>query len=413
VSATIALVLKGYPRLSETFIAQEIRQLERRGLEILIVSLRHPTDPHIHPIHREINATLLYLPEYLHHQPGRVLKATLAAWLKPGFWRTLPLWLNDLRRDLSRNRLRRFGQALVLAHELPASIQQLYAHFIHTPASVTRYAARINGLPWSASAHAKDIWTLPDWEVREKLADLTWLVTCTRSNLEHLRSLAADPERISLVYHGLDFERFGVPPEPVDTASAALQRDGIQAPVRLISVGRAVAKKGYDHLLNALAALPSELQWQLIHIGGGELKPQLQQQACRLGIDARIEWLGALPQEQVLDHYRNADLFILASQVIGDGDRDGLPNVLMEAQSQRLCCLSTRISGIPELIIHDQTGILVEQQDETALAQALSQLIQHPRRRRQLAQAGFERVRQAFAVERGIDALMDKFRPQP
>ena len=401
VPPTIALILKGYPRLSETFIAQEILQLERRGLRLLIVSLRHPTDRQHHPIHAEIGAAVNYLPEYLHQEPRRMLRAALAVWRRPGFGAALRCWLRDLRRDPSRNRVRRFGQALVLAHELPPSIRQLYAHFIHTPASVTRYAALINGLPWAASAHAKDIWTLPAWELREKLAELQWLVTCTRANCDYLRALSPAPERVALVYHGLDFERF---PPPNPGATAPVPRDGTRAPARLISVGRAVPKKGYAQLLEALARLPAELQWQFTHIGGGELRDSLRQQAERLGIGARIRWLGALPQQQVLAEYRQADLFLLASQVVADGDRDGLPNVLMEAQSQRLCCLATRVSGIPELILDGETGVLVPAADPAALIRA-------PERRRQLAAAGFERVHQQFSVERGIDALLQRLGP--
>jgi len=178
----VAVVLKGYPRLSEAFIAQEIAALERRGLECLIVSLRRPTDRRRHPVHAEIRAPLLYLPEYLYREPLRVLRAwrRLRRW--PTYAPARALWLRDLRRDPTPNRLRRFGQALVLADELPRDVTQLHVHFLHTPASVTRYAALLRGLPWSGSAHAKDIWTTPDWEKREKLAACAWLVTCTAAN---------------------------------------------------------------------------------------------------------------------------------------------------------------------------------------------------------------------------------------
>nr|WP_246480974.1 glycosyltransferase family 4 protein [Motiliproteus sediminis] len=400
------MVLKGYPRLSETFIAQEIRQLELRGMALLIVSLRHPTDSARHPIHHEIAAPVLYLPEYLHQEPLRVLLALARALFRRTFWRDLPLWWRDWRRDPSRNRLRRFGQALVLARELPSSIKHLYAHFIHTPASVTRYCARLTAHPWSASAHAKDIWTLEPWELSEKLAELEWLVTCTRANRDYLATLAPEPERIGLVYHGLDFSRFPMPP-----TAAASTADGQNTTVRLISVGRAVPKKGYDDLLNALAQLPAGLKWTLTHIGGGELSQSLQRLAEELGLSDRVTWLGAQPQEQVLAAYRQADLFVLASRVHGDGDRDGLPNVLMEAQSQHLACLSTDLSGIPELITHAETGWLVPQHDPVALASALAQLIRQPQLRQQLAVAGYQRVREQFAVDRGIDQLLQRFGP--
>ena len=109
----VVVVLKGYPRLSETFIAQELRGLEQAGLELVIVSLRHPTDKKRHPVHDEIVAPVLYLPEYLHHEPLRVLRGLWAARRHAGFWPTVRAFLGDLSRDISRNRVRRLGQAAV------------------------------------------------------------------------------------------------------------------------------------------------------------------------------------------------------------------------------------------------------------------------------------------------------------
>ena len=398
----VAIVLKGYPRLSETFIAQEIRALELRGIELCIFSLRHPYDPATHPIHDEIEAPVYYLPEYLGDDIPRVLSSCLGVCWRSGYWRALARFLGDLWRDPTRNRLRRFGQAMVMAREMPPSVRHYYAHFMHTPASVTYYASLINRRSWSISAHAKDIWTLPRWELREKLASANWVVTCTGANRQYLSTLAADEDRVKLLYHGLDFDRFD------QREHSASGRDGSDAdnPLRLVSVGRAVDKKGYTFLLQALADLPATLHWRFVHIGGGELLGQLQQQARDLGIDQRIEWLGALPQTEVLVRYRAADLFVLPSKISEDGDRDGLPNVLMEAQSQHLACLSTNVSGIPELVIHGETGWLVPQRDSTALGQALERLICNPALRDRLAQAGYDRVRRHFSMDRGIDTLV-------
>lgn len=402
----IAIVLKGYPRLSETFIAQEIRALELRGFEIHLFSLRHPYDPASHPIHAEIEAPVVYLPEYVKDDISRVLRAWLRVRRRPGYKLAWARFLSDLKRDFTMNRMRRFAQALVLANEMPDSIGLYYAHFMHTPASVTYYASMINGVPWSISAHAKDIWTIPEWEKREKLKSCQWLVTCTAANVTHLTALTDDAGKVSLLYHGLDFNRFSEYQGPPS------DRDGSQGekPVEIISVGRAVDKKGYDFLLDALAALPDELHWRFSHIGGGELLDKLRQQAHRLGLAHRIDWLGALPQTEVLRRYRRSDLFVLPSRISDDGDRDGLPNVLMEAQSQRLACLSTDISGIPELIVDRQTGWLVPQQDAGALCHALQQLISDPALRRRLAQAGFERLREKFSLDAGIDQLASKIR---
>ena len=193
-SARVAVVLKGWPRLSETFIAQEIAGLEARGVALEIWSLRRPTDKARHPVHDRVEGRVFYLPEYLKDDPRRVLAGWLKARRLPGYGAARAKFLADLRRDPTANRLRRWGQALVLAAELPSSIERLYAHFLHTPASVTRYAATMRGLPWSVSAHAKDIWTSEPWEVAGKLGDCDWLVTCTAMGLQRLKELAPRPD---------------------------------------------------------------------------------------------------------------------------------------------------------------------------------------------------------------------------
>lgn len=398
----VAFILKGYPRLSETFIAQEIAALERRRLDILIVSLRRPTDARRHRLHDTIRARVLYLPEYLLLEPLRVLRAWWKIRQIASYASARRLWLRDLARDPTPNRARRFGQALVLAAELPQDVKHLHAHFLHTPASVTRYAAALLGLPWTGSAHAKDIWTTPEWEKREKLASCEWLVTCTRANREHLAALAP-PGKVELLYHGIDLARF---PRNAAIGSA---RDGSSEPVVILSVARLVEKKGTEILLEALARISPALQWRFVHVGGGPLLKSLQGRAARLGIERRVTWRGALTQDEVLAEYRKADVFALASRIARDGDRDGLPNVIAEAQSQGLACVATRVSAIPELVREGQTGILVPENDAEALARALESLIADPARRRALGQAAQTRVREGFALEPNIDALARRF----
>jgi glycosyltransferase involved in cell wall biosynthesis len=400
----VAIVLKGYPRLSEAFIAQEIAALERRGLDCILVSLRHPTDRRRHPVHAEIRAPLLYLPEYLYQEPLRLLRAWRRVRHWPSYRAACALWLRDLRRDPTPNRVRRFGQALVLAAELPPEVARLHVHFLHTPASVTRYCALLRALPWSGSAHAKDIWTTPEWEKREKLAACAWLVTCTAANRDHLAALAP-PGRVELVYHGIDLARFPAP------AAGRPARDGSDPadPVIVLSVGRLVEKKGTDVLLEALARLPRALHWRLVHAGGGPLRTLLERRARQLGIVERIVWRGALAQDALLAEYRAADLFALASRIARDGDRDGLPNVLVEAQSQGLACVSTAVSAIPELIEHERSGWLVPPESPDALARALAALIGDPARRDALGAAGQARVRARFRLESNLERLAAKF----
>ncbi len=402
---TIAVVLKGYPRLSETFIAQELRALETAGLQLALYSLRHPTDTTHHPVHEEIVAPVSYLPEYLHNEPRRVLGGLARAARLPGFASALGQFVRDLVRDRTRNRVRRFGQALVLASELPATVSHVYAHFIHTPSSVARYAAMMRGLPWSCSAHAKDIWTIPDWDIAEKLASADWVVTCTRTGANRLARLAADRSRVHLAYHGLDLARF---PAIRRTATG---RDGSDSgdPVRLLTVGRAVEKKGLDTLIDTLAALPAPLHWHWTHIGGGPLLADLKAQTRRLGLDGRVTFRGALPQSDVLEAYRHADLFVLPCRIAADGDRDGLPNVLVEAQSQGLACIASEVAGVPELIADGDNGILVRPDDIPGLAEALAGAIGDPAMRAALGRAGERRVRRDFDSSREIAGLLQLF----
>ncbi|WP_372015178.1 glycosyltransferase [Tistrella mobilis] len=407
---TIAVVLKGYPRLSETFIAQEIRALEMAGLPLRLVSLRHPTDARVHPVHREITAGVRYLPEYLHQEPFRLLRGLRRAARLPGFARARDVWLRDLARDRTRNRIRRFGQAAVLAAELEDDVAMIYAHFLHTPASVARYAAIMRGLPWSVSAHAKDIWTSPDWEKAEKLADCAWAVTCTATNRDHLASLAPDG-RVQLLYHGLDLSRFPDPgPQPAGSQPAGPDGTDPARPVILVGVGRLVEKKGWDTVLDALALLPADLAWRFVHIGGGPLKDRLKDQAARLGLADRIDWLGARAQAEVIEAYGRADLFVLASRIAGDGDRDGLPNVLMEAQSQRLAVVATRVSAIPEFIDDGENGRLVAPDDAAGLSAALASLIRDPARRAAMGAAGRRRLEGAFSLTGSVGPLIDRLR---
>lgn len=397
---TLVVVVKGWPRLSETFIAQELVALEDAGHRFDIWSLRHPTDQKRHPLHDRLQADVRYLPEYLWQEPDRVWAARAAAQKLSGYAEAYRVWRADLRRDPTKNRIRRFGQACVMAHELPAEISGLYAHFLHTPASVARYAAIMRGLPWSFSAHAKDIWTSPDWELREKLAPDTYGAsfgaTCTGFGARHLRDLSKDPDRIDLIYHGLDLSRFPDPP-----ARDMRQPD---APLHLMSVGRLVEKKGFDRLLDALALLPNDLDWHWTHIGGGGLGPLLQGIAEDLGIADRITWRGACDQPEVIETMRAADIFVLPSRVAKDGDRDGLPNVLMEAASQRLPILSTPVSAIPEFIENGQHGVL---SDDTpaALAHSICGMARDPSGCVRMAEAALARLRDSFRMEPGIARL--------
>ncbi len=391
----LGFVLKGYPRLSESFIAAEIANLEARGFAIDIWSLRHPTDKARHPVHDRIKAPVAYLPEYLHHEPGRVLRAILIARGLPGFSAAWRVFSKDFALDPTRNRVRRFGQAMVLATEAPDAIKHFHAHFLHTPSSVARYAALLTGRTWSFSAHAKDIFTIPDWEKAEKLADAAFGVTCTRAGAAHLSALGTTKRGpVALMMHGIDLKQFG--------QAGPTPRRG---PLRIVSVGRAVPKKGYASLLDALAAIPDEVDWTFEHIGGGPLLNGLKAQAQELGLGARVVWRGAAPQADVVALLSRGDVFALASQNQPDGDRDGVPNVILEAMAMGVPVVATHAGAIPEAITHDETGMLIAPGDSWGIARALTTLASDEDKRLRLGKAGMIHVHEHFNSAPWADEL--------
>ncbi|MCX7361742.1 MAG: glycosyltransferase family 4 protein [Alphaproteobacteria bacterium] len=397
--ARVAVVVKCWPRLSETFIAQEMAGLEARGLKLVIYSLRLPTDPAIHPVHARVKAPIAYLPEYLKNDPMRVLRAWWKARKLPGYKVARARFLKDLVRDRTSNRIRRFGQGMVLAAEMPQSVQRLYAHFLHTPSSATRYAALTRGIPWSASAHAKDIWTSQEWELKAKLLDIDWLITCTRFALARLKQLVPDENRLRLVYHGLDLANLPTPP------TAHTRRDGSDPndPVIILSVGRRVAKKGYDDLLEALSRLPKDLHWRFEHIGAGVLGDTFEAMAQKLGIGDRCLWHGARPQAEVFAAYKRADIFVLASKTAADGDQEGMPNVLQEAGYQRMAIVSTRSAAIGEFVRDGDNGLMADPAAPDQLAAALEKAARDPDLRARFGDRANEIVRTRFSYEAGMD----------
>jgi glycosyltransferase involved in cell wall biosynthesis len=397
---TVGLVLKGYPRLSETFIAQEIDGLEQRGFRFEIFSLRTPTDKKRHPVHARIVAPVRYLPEYLSDDWRRVYHAWRVVRTLPGFAKAWQTFVADLWRDPTPHRIRRLGQACVLAAEAPINIAHFHAHFLHSPSSVTRYAAMMRGLTWSVSAHAKDIWTTPHWDLKDKLGQAQFIAVCTQAGFSHLSSIAGKPVPLSLAYHGIDLSRF-----PPPAARPPNRGGGDGDAVTILSVGRAVDKKGFDDLLDALAKLPPDLHWRFEHIGGGPLLSRLRQQAERLGLKGRIVWRGSLSQTDVIEAMNRADLFVLPSRISKSKDRDGLPNVLLEAQALGLPCISTNLDSIRELIEQEVTGVLVAERDPVVLAGAIRRLCADPFQRERFAKAGREKVLRLFSPERGLDEI--------
>ena len=396
---SIAIVLKGYPRLSETFIAQEILSLEKAGVSVIIISLRKPTDPYIHPVHEKIKAPISYLPEYLFNEPIRVLRSWWQVRSNPRYKSARRIWRKHLLRDFSPNRVRRWGQALVLAAEFSPEINHIYAHFLHTPASVAHYASMLTGHTWSVSSHAKDIWLTPNWEKTEKLESCSWAVTCTNYGYRHLNDLV--PGKTHLSYHGLDTKQLSQ-----KKYSNILPHSDQGDLLRLLSVGRAVKKKGFSVLIEALSNLPKNINWHWTHIGGGSELAKLQKLSHKLGLTEKITWRGAQPQNGVFEAYENSDLFIMPSIIATDGDRDGLPNVLMEAASKKVCCIATDLPGITEFIRHDETGWIVPAKNSKELTRSIISLSQDPAKRVRLAESANKLLATHFSHSKNVQDII-------
>ncbi len=397
--AQIAIILKGYPRLSETFIAQELEALEKAGLCFIIYSLRKPHDSLRHPVHDRIKADCEYLPEYIYQEPVRVGKAFLLSVFNWRFYLLLAIWVWDFLWDMTSNRCRRLGQAVVLAAEMPKEIRHLYFHFIHTPASVTRYAAILRNLPYSGSAHAKDIWTSKKWDLSRKLKGAEWVATCTKVGRNYLQSLGKDKDKVHLIYHGLDVADF---PKPV-----LKKKDNKK--LLILSVGRLVEKKGYDYLLPLLKKIDVDVDWRFVHVGGGDVE-SYQKRVNGLGLQDKVSFMGALSRPDIIDLLGRADIFVLGNIIVGDGDRDGIPNVLMEALWMGVAVLAGDLESIGELIIHGRCGFLCDIRDGDRYLGYLQQLLLDADLRYGFGKQGRESMEAAFLFSPNFVKLRRLFR---
>lgn len=397
----VAYVVKRYPRFSETFIVNEILALEAQGVEIGVFSLFPATDSHFHDMLSRVRAPVRCLSaESL--RAGDLWGAFAgAADTLPGFWANL----ERARGEDSRH----VYQGVQLALQVRAGgYGHIHAHFAGAQTSVARLASRFSGVPFSFTAHAKDIYHegVDGADLRGKLRDAHFAVTVSDYNLSHLRArFPAETTRLRRIYNGLDLQHF-VP------ASGERQAE------RIVAVGRLVEKKGFGDLLEACALLRAAgREFECLIVGAGPLEATLRDQRRALGLDAQVQLLGPRPQAEVMALLRGAALFAAPCLVAPDGDRDGLPTVLLEAMALGTPCLTTDVTGIPEIVRHRDTGWTVPPRDPAALALGLAHLLDHPRERRRLAvagrrviEAGFDSARSAAQL-RGLLAGAHQQRP--
>jgi glycosyltransferase involved in cell wall biosynthesis len=388
----VAYLLKRFPRLSETFILHEVLELERQGVALRLYSIMNPGETIVHADVGRVRAPIRYFPlgPRARHE---VFRAHLAL-LKRHLRRYLSTVGYILRHRPHRTAVKHFLRAGWLAHDLEvAGVSQLHAHFASGPASVARFASMLTGMPYSFTAHAKDIYTAPPALLAAKMDAASFVITCTEYNAQYLASLVtpSTARRIHRIYHGVDLCKFA----PTNSDSR-INGSSTHTPT-ILAVGRLVEKKGFPYLIEAMGQLRRRgYDARLQIVGDGEMREPLARQIAAAGLEELVSLLGPRPQEALLDLYRGATLFVLPCIVTDGGDRDGIPNVLVEAMRLGIPVVSTQVSGIPELIKDDQTGLLVPSRDAYALTDALARLLDHQCLRERLADAAAEHVLREF-----------------
>jgi glycosyltransferase involved in cell wall biosynthesis len=426
---TVGYVLMGFPRVSETFIASELHRVERAGIPVRLFVIKPVEEKergHRHPVVDAIEAQPEYLPDSssltapLHcWRPrhlkafgpaiGRTLRARprgLARAVKTAFAQAL----RDRRTPLSGPRkiyIKELLQAIALADRLLAApeVRHLHAHFAHGTTTVTWLAAQITGLPFSFTGHARDIYAPqlnPKGWLRRKLLAARFVVTCTEANVRHLAKIAPQA-RVHLVYHGLSADFARLLANDTDTATT-------NGTLRVLGVGRLVAKKGFDVLVEACGLLDRRgIPFEALIVGQDDKHGDaIRARVKALGLEDRIRLPGAMGPPELLDQYRRASALCMPCRLLPD-DRDGIPNVLVEAMAAGTPVVATAVSGIPELVTDGVNGLLVEPDQPAQLAAALIQLHEHPDLADRLSREARTTVDERFDGDRLARELAELF----
>lgn len=378
----IGYVLKRYPRFSETFIVNEILALEAAGLAIEIFSLRPPNDTHFQDAIARVRAPVHYLLSdgLKAGEFWTAMERTCERF--PGCWTALETVQGEEVSDVY--------QALRLACEAQqGSVTHLHAHFATAAATVARLAARIANVPYTVTAHAKDIFhgSVRREDLERKFGDAAAVITVSDYNVEFLRTtLGLRAASIERVYNGLDLREFPyhIPDD---------------RPPLIVAVGRLVEKKGFVDLIDACATLASRnIRPECEIIGTGPLEAELRDRIECLGLAATVHLLGPIPRREVVQRIREASLLAAPCVVGSDGNRDGLPTVVLEAMALGTPCVSTDVTGIPEVLRDEQTGLLVSQHAPVLLAVAIERLLLDPALRVRLAMQARRLIEDQFDI---------------
>ena len=389
-----------YPVLSQTFCDAEMLALERLGFELEIGSVYPPLTSLRHEHIAGLHAPIYYAP------PQEILKISEKNAKTNGNW----------PRDLVERHERKYGSgvkaeqrarnALYFAdHFKRHGVDHVHVHFANRAAHTAMFLKEISGIPFSVTAHGQDFMKDlgNDDLLREICAAAEFVAAETDYSRDLLRQRCPD-SRIHRVYNGMDLTRFSAP---------HYEMSGNAAP-RIISIGRLVAFKGFDYLIDACAELVRRgLEFTCEIIGDGPLRGDLEARIRKLNLSDRVHLLGSLSQAVVLEKLRSADVFALASVTDIQGASDVFPTVIIEAMAAARPVVSTRLAGIPESIVHGETGLLVPPEDTMALAEALGRLIQDAKLRLHYGRAGRERIEQHFQIEHTVAALIELLQKTP
>jgi len=401
-SDRVIYIVRSWPRLSQTFIVNEVLALERRGLTLAIFSLVRAREDIVQPQVRDVRAPVRYLEDDL-GQPWRqrlrahqqVFRAAPARYVSAGLFVLTHPGLAAGYGECSP--LRCFAHAVALVGRMEEirsageSVVNVHAHFAHDPALVGMLVARLSGERFTFTGHARDLLQIPARSLRARAARASALVTCCQANADYINAVlpAETAPPVLVVHHGVDLERFR--PRPAG--------EGTSPPV-LVSVGRLVEKKGFADLLHALAvAAAGGSEFRCRIFGDGPLHDELSGMIEHLGLTDRVELAGARSNDEVVSALGRADVFALTPLVAADGDRDGIPNVLVEAMASGLPVVTTSAGGISELVRHEVNGLMCPPGDVAMLATSISALLADPATRSRLGEAGRRTVENDYDID--------------
>lgn len=398
-SVKVAYILGTFPILTTTFIDRELLEAKRLGLDMTLIAIRKSAVADISSAVQElVNETHYLLPVSV----LALIKAHLH-FLMTRFRSYVGclLFLLTRRHPSLRARgktLLHFGEGVLAASMFrDAPIDHIHAHFADRASVIAMVISRLTGVPYSFTAHAVDIYVAPAF-LAEKIANAKFVTTCTRYNKEYLEKQTG--QAVELVYHGLDFS---------DICENAMPLKDRGAPM-LLSVGQLKEKKGFSYLIHACALL-KERNYVFVCeiIGDGPERDRLSRLIRELRLDDTVLLRGALPHAHVIQKYSEATLFALACIVAEDGNRDGIPNVILEAMAHRLPVVSTNVSGIPEVIHNQETGWLVESQNVEALSAAIARVLDDPQNAAAVGENAHSFVEQYFNIRQNVGRLIEMF----